>query len=297
MQRQRENPFLPLIPVFSERWRTIASGVRCLLAPNPGKMTGPGTNTYVLGKHQFIVVDPGPAHEGHLQSIVKACPAGTIKAIWLTHAHPDHACGVPRLMELTGAALLAFPVPSPTYPIDGLPAPDLPAVDGGKLRWEGDTWEVLHTPGHASDHLCFHRLEDAAILTGDLIVGEGTVVIAPPDGDMQAYFASLKRLQALMPQHLWPGHGDPIYPADRKIAAYLTHREARENQILAALREHPGTRHEALTATLYSQIDQALLPMAARQVLAHLLKLAAEGKVRQNSTDTWQSLESSATHQ
>lgn len=271
----------------SERWRGIAPGVRRLLAPNPGKMTGPGTNTYVLGTTQFIVVDPGPDSEEHLQRLLYVCPASAIKAIWLTHAHPDHACGVPRLLQLTGARLVAFPIPAPTYPIPGLPPPDVPATDGARLQWEEFTWEILHTPGHASDHLCFRRLDDEAVLTGDLIVGDGTVVIAPPDGNMQDYVASLRRLQALKPQHLWPGHGDPIQPADPKIAAYLAHREAREAQILDALTTCDAASLEALTATLYTHVDPLLLPIAARQVLAHLLKLAAEGKVTQSSSQAW----------
>jgi glyoxylase-like metal-dependent hydrolase (beta-lactamase superfamily II) len=155
------------------------------------------------------------------------------------------------------------------------------------LTVEDSAWEALHTPGHASDHLCFRRLNDDGVLTGDLIVGEGTVVIAPPDGDMRAYVASLQRLQALHPRVLWPGHGSLISDAAGKIENYLEHRRARETQILQALEMVDDITPEALTQRLYTHIDVALLPVATRQVQAHLIKLATENRVRAEGDGRW----------
>lgn len=250
-------------------------------------MTGTGTNTYVLGEERFAVVDPGPLTEPHLQQILHMCASGKIEQIWLTHAHPDHANGIPRLMELTQAKLLSFPVPAPTYPIPNLPAPDIIACDGNLIRWEEHVWEIFHTPGHASDHLCFFRRDDGGLLTGDLIVGAGTVVIAPPDGNMQAYFHSLKRLLALGPKVLWPGHGEPISCAQEKIEEYLSHRLQRERQIMATLHESGPTSLDSLVKQIYAPVSPALHPIAARQLHAHLLKLSAEGVAASDANEQW----------
>ncbi|MEB3196507.1 MAG: MBL fold metallo-hydrolase [Candidatus Sericytochromatia bacterium] len=270
----------------SERLRQVAPGVRCLLAPNPGRMTGPGTNTWLLGDEAVAVLDPGPADDEHLARILAACGPRGPAAIWLSHAHPDHAAAVPLLAARTGAPLHAFPVPCPRFPIAGLTAPEVPLSGGEELMVDGETWQVLHTPGHASDHLCFYRPSDGGLLTGDVVVGQGTVVVAPPDGDMSDYVQSLERLAALQPRWLWPGHGDPIAAAGEKIAEYLAHRRMREQQVLNLLDTTPTTP-AALVATLYRELAAGLHEVACAQVEAHLRKLTREGRALAHASAQW----------
>lgn len=259
----------------------VAPGVRCLLAPNPGMMTGPGTNTYLLGEREVVVVDPGPAMPAHLDAILAAVAArgGRLAAIWLTHAHPDHASAVRALQDRTGAPLLAWPTPNSTYAgrIAGLTTPERALADGDRLTVEGEIYEVLHAPGHASDHVVFWRPSDGVLFTGDVIVGLGTVVIAPPDGDLLAYLATLRRLAALAPHLLLPGHGEPMPEAVAKLEGYIAHRLAREAQIVARLQAGLGTV-AAIVADIYREVDPRLHPVAEMQVHGHLLKLVAEGR-------------------
>lgn len=263
----------------------IAPGVRRLLAPNPGMMTGPGTNTWLLGVGEVVVVDPGPDVPQHLAAIRAAAAGAPIIGVWLTHAHPDHANAVGALIAATGATYAAWPTPAPTYAIPGLPTPDRPLSDGDQLHVDGETWEVVHAPGHASDHVCFLRQGDRLLLTGDVVVGLGTVVIAPPDGDLRAYLASLDRLAGLGASVLLPGHGDPIADPKAKIAEYKAHRLAREAQVFEHLGQGSATI-DALVAAIYSGLDPKVQRVAARQVHGHLLKLAAEGRAME-SDGSW----------
>jgi glyoxylase-like metal-dependent hydrolase (beta-lactamase superfamily II) len=255
----------------------IAPGVRRLLAPNPGMMTGPGTNTWLLGDAEVVVVDPGPDVPRHLDAIRAAAGEAPIVGIWLTHAHPDHATAVGPLVAATGAAYAAWPTPAPTYPIPGLPAPTRPLAGGDRLEVDGQVWEAIHAPGHASDHLCFFRPADGLLLTGDVVVGQGTVVIAPPDGDLRAYLASLDALAGKAPRMILPGHGGPIRDPAAKLAEYKAHRLHREAQVVAQL-EAGLTTIDAIVAAIYHDSHPALHPVAAKQVHGHLLKLAAEGR-------------------
>lgn len=262
--------------------RAIAPGVRVLLAPNPGMMTGPGTNTYLVGEREVVVIDPGPAMPEHLDAILAAVGPGRLVGIWLTHAHPDHASAVHAIQARTGAPLWAWPTPNSTYAgrIPGLEAPAHALADGDRLTVEGETYQVLHAPGHASDHVVFFRPSDGLLFTGDVVVGFGTVVIAPPDGDLKAYLATLARLEGLAPRLIAPGHGEPIPEAVAKIREYIQHRLAREAQILDRLAAGDDTL-DALVASIYQHVDARLHPVARLQVHGHLLKLAAEGRVRE----------------
>jgi glyoxylase-like metal-dependent hydrolase (beta-lactamase superfamily II) len=264
--------------------KAIAPGVRCLLAPNPGMMTGPGTNTFLLGDADVVVIDPGPAMPAHLDAILGAIGEGQLVGIWLTHAHPDHATAVKSLQDRTGAPLLAWPTPNVTYQgrIPGLHAPERALADGDRLTVEGETYEVLHAPGHASDHVVFLRASDGLLFTGDVIVGFGTVVIAPPDGNLKAYMATLERLAALKPRLIAPGHGEPIPDAVARIEGTIRHRLAREAQIVARLAEG-FTSIDALVADIYQDVDPRLHPVAKMQVHGHLSKLADDGRVREEA--------------
>lgn len=264
----------------------VLPGVRRLLAPNPGMMTGPGTNTWLLGDAEVVVVDPGPEIPAHLDAIVAAAGGAPIVGIWLTHAHPDHAKAVGPLAARSGAPVAAWPTPAPTYPLPGLPVPDRALADGDLLTVDGRIWRTIHAPGHASDHLCFFREDDRALLTGDVVVGQGTVVIAPPDGDLGAYLASLDRLASLDAAILLPGHGDAIHTAAAKLAEYKAHRLAREAQVVARLAAGDETI-AAIVASVYPGIASELARVASKQVHGHLLKLAAEGRATE-ADGRWQ---------
>ena len=249
--------------------------VRRIVAPNPGLMTGPGTNTYLVGIDEVAVIDPGPDDAGHIEAIVGASMRERVRWILVTHHHIDHSAGVARLKRETDAEIVAF---GPPRSAEADWAPDRKAKDGEVI--EGTEWglEVLHTPGHASDHLCFFLEEERVLFTGDTVLSGTTAVINPPDGDMAAYLQSLERLRKRRLTRLCPGHGDVLDEPKAILADYVAHRIARENQILEALSAGP-TKITDLVAKIYVDTPEALHDMAGRSVLAHLQKLKAEGRV------------------
>jgi glyoxylase-like metal-dependent hydrolase (beta-lactamase superfamily II) len=247
--------------------------VRRVLAPNPNHMTGPGTNTYLVGVDEVAVIDPGPDDRGHVDAIVGAAGAERIRWILLTHTHPDHWPAATRLALRTGAPVLAFPTREPGLRLDGR-LRDGDAVVGSEFRLE-----ALHTPGHAPNHLCFRLEEERVLFTGDNVLDGMWSVISPErGGDMAEYLHSLERMRRLRTAWLAPGHGDRIDDARVRIDEYLAHRRDRERQVLRALRREPATVTQ-LVARLYPDLDAPLVPVAARQVHAHLLKLRTEGRV------------------
>ena len=250
--------------------------VQLLRAPNPGPMTLTGTNSYLVGSgRELAVIDPGPELGEHLQRLVDVATAqqATISLILVTHGHPDHFPGAARLHELTGAPVAAFKEANFPY--------DLALKDGQRLLVGEVTLIALYTPGHAPDHLCFYLEEEDALFTGDLILGSGSVVVAPPRGDMAAYLRSLYQLDQdwSHAETIYPGHGPAIANPVAKIREYIRHRTEREKQILAALRRGLNTIPQ-LVSEIYVDTERKLWPAAARQVLAHLDKLVAEGKVK-----------------
>lgn len=260
----------------------LPGGVQCVLAPNPSLMTGPGTNTFLITAPgaPCVVIDPGPAIETHLAAIVvAAAPYGGVERILITHGHPDHVEGAPRLRELTGAPVLA-------WSREGSPAADTIIADGEVLRVGERSVRALHTPGHRFDHHSF-LLEDAgAIFAGDLVAGTGTVVIAPPEGDLLDYMASLQRLLALDLRMILPAHGPTIEEPRALLEQYIAHRHDRERQVLAGLAGGPGTVG-ALVEGIYTDVDPRLHPVAALSVTAHLHKLEREGRVARDG-ERWQ---------
>ena len=254
--------------------------VRRIVAPNPGLMTGPGTNTYLVGIDEVAVIDPGPDDAGHIEAIVGASMRERIRWILVTHHHIDHSAGVARLKRETGAEIVAFGPPRSAVTSGAAAdwAPDRKAKDGEVI--EGTEWglEVLHTPGHASDHLCFFLEEERVLFTGDTVLSGTTAVINPPDGDMAAYLQSLERLRKRRLTRLCPGHGDVLEEPKAILAEYVAHRIERENQILEALGTGPSKITD-LVAKIYVDTPEALHDMAARSVLAHLQKLKGEGRV------------------
>jgi glyoxylase-like metal-dependent hydrolase (beta-lactamase superfamily II) len=270
---------VPQKPLVTGVASALSPLVRRILAPNPGKMTGPGTNTYLVGIDEVAVIDPGPDDASHREAII-GCGGDRIRWILCTHTHPDHHPGAAKLKKKTGAEILAFDSR------DGL---TVDSEIGERFQIEATEFRLtaLHTPGHASNHLCFLLEEERLLFSGDHIMNGSTVVIAPPDGNMATYLASLERLRSLRLKHIAPGHGHLIDDPKAKIEEYVTHRLAREAQILDLVRRDGPLRLDALVDEVYREIDPELKEPATRTAHAHLLKLEAEGKVKV-ARERWQ---------
>jgi glyoxylase-like metal-dependent hydrolase (beta-lactamase superfamily II) len=256
--------------------------VRRIVADNPGMMTGPGTNTYLVGIDEIAVIDPGPDDSAHLDAIA-GCGGDRIRWILLTHTHEDHSPGATGLKKRTGAEILGFG----------------PGEGRGKVRLDGTLGDgavieatefhltALHTPGHASNHLCYLLNEERTLFTGDHIMQGSTVVISPPDGDMATYLDSLERLKTIRPRlkAIAPGHGHLIDDPLAVIDATIAHRLAREVQVLDVVRERGPATITDLVEQIYADVVPELHPMARRTVWAHLRKLADEGVVKGDDLD------------
>lgn len=253
----------------------LAPGARRLIAPNPSLMTGPGTNTYLLGTDEVAVLDPGPAIAEHIERIV-AVAAGRVRWVLVTHTHPDHSPGAAPLAARTGAELLGLP-PPPGPHQDTTFVPDRALADGDTLELGDCSVDVVHTPGHASNHLCFRHTALDWLFTGDHLIDGSTVVIDPPDGDMRHYLESMARIRALACRAIAPGHGNLIEDPRRAIDRIVRHRLGREAAVAAAIAEHPGLSSGDLVLHVYRDIDPKLHDWAERSLLAHALKLEAEG--------------------
>lgn len=263
---------------------TIADGVHRLLAPNPGMMTGPGTNTYLIGNEDVAVIDPGPKIDRHIDAIQTLAP-GPIRWILCTHTHPDHSPAATPLAEATGAELMGIPAPGGKVQ-DKTFEPDRILEDGDTLDTREFSIRAVHTPGHASNHLCFRHEAHRWLFTGDHIMNGSTVVIDPPDGDMKDYLDSLERLRLLDLAALAPGHGAVIDNPDEAIDWLIDHRLKREAKVVAALQANPGIELWDLTKTVYDEVDAKLHRLASRSLLAHLLKLEKDGRA-ECSRDLW----------
>ncbi len=250
--------------------------VHVVLAPNPGLMTGPGTNTYVVGSGPTVVIDPAVPDERYIATVAAA--AGDVAAILVTHRHGDHTGGVRALRQALGKD-----VPVRAWGTDPVDEIDLhPLQEGETLRAGAATLRALHTPGHSSDHVCLYLDGAATLFSGDCILGEGTAVIAPPDGDMGDYLESLRRLRELYVERIFPGHFRPLSGGRDVIDGYIEHRRMREQRVLDAL-SAGATTLEEIVARAYEDTPVELHPAAALSALAHLELLARQGRVR--STD------------
>ena len=259
--------------------------VRRIVCENPSSMTGPGTNTYLVGIDEIAVIDPGPDTPAHLDAIA-GCGGDRIRWILLTHTHPDHAPGALGLKQRTGAEILGF-APTGTSAATGDFELDGTLADGDVIEATEYHLSVLHTPGHASNHLCFLLPEERTLFTGDHIMQGSTVVISPPDGDMRAYLDSLERLKLIKPRLriIAPGHGHLIQNPAVVIDEYIAHRIAREEQVIGALRAAGTATISELGATIYTDVPVEMLGWAAKSVWAHFRKLAHEGLFRGEGLD------------
>lgn len=262
--------------------------IRRVVANNPGPFTYLGTGTYIVGKGEVAVIDPGPDDPAHLAAILAAVAGERVTHILITHHHSDHSPLAGPLKAATGATIYGCAVAGHEADDSGevkMEAghdldfkPDVSLCGGGEVSGPGWTMEAIPTPGHTSNHLCYALKEENALFSGDHIMGWSTTVITPPDGDMTDYLASLQRIRGREFTTLWPTHGPPILKVTPFIDAYAEHRQERIDQILTALAAGPG-RIRDLVPRLYADVDQRLWPAAARSMLAGIIHLARQGKV------------------
>ena len=259
--------------------------VRRVIARNPSPFTFHGTGTYIVGRGRVAVIDPGPLDAEHLRALEQALAGETVSHILITHTHRDHSPAAAPLKAATGAPTFAFgphgtPPGAPGVEEGGdhLFQPDERLIDGAVVEGDGWTLEAVHTPGHTSNHLCFGLREEKALFSGDHVMGWSTTVVSPPDGDMTDYMASLRRLLDRDDAVLIPTHGPPVADPRGHVGALLAHRIEREEQILAGLAAG-FDRIAALVAHIYADVPVHLHKAAGRSVHAHLVKLAAEGRV------------------
>jgi glyoxylase-like metal-dependent hydrolase (beta-lactamase superfamily II) len=259
--------------------KALSPLVRRIIAPNPGMMTGPGTNTYLVGIDEVAVIDPGPEDDGHLEAIL-GCGGDRIHWVLCTHTHKDHWPGAAALAKRTGAEVLAFDAR------DGLEI-DRGLTDGEVLEGSEFRITTVHTPGHASNHLCYLLEQDRTLFSGDHVMNGSTVVIRPPDGDMSAYIGQLERLKTMRLRAIAPGHGELITDPIAKLDEYLEHRKLREQIVLNAITEHGPATTADLLPVVYADIDgpEERFEMARHSMWAHLRKLASEGAVRASDVD------------
>jgi glyoxylase-like metal-dependent hydrolase (beta-lactamase superfamily II) len=250
-----------------------------VLAPNPGPMTGSGTNTYVVdnGAGDLAIIDPGPDDPRHLEAILEAAARrGRILAVLVTHRHIDHLPAALPLCRLSGAPLVGHA---------DLPGVQRAVADGemafGSLR-------ALATPGHTRESLCFWDSAEGDLFTGDLVAGAGTVVLDDQPGALADYLGSLERLLALAPLTLYPGHGPVVDDAHAKLTEYLDHRRQRLQQVLDAFSTHNPATVDQLVSAIYTEVPSNLVAMAARNVRANLEMLESDRRVASVGADRWQ---------
>lgn len=266
--------------------------IRRLLAPNPSPFTYTGTQTYLVGRGEVAVIDPGPDLPAHVEAILAAVEGERIAAILCTHTHRDHSPASRPLAAATGAPIVGcapFALedegPRADAAFDFDYRPDRVLADGEAVEADGWTLAAVATPGHTSNHLCLALPQSKALFTGDHVMGWSTTVVSPPDGDMTAYMASLRKLLGRDDSIYYPAHGPAVAKPHTHVRALIGHRNMREKQILAHLEAGEG-RIPTMVETMYRDIDPRLHPAAGRSVLAHLVDLERRGLVREEE-DRW----------
>jgi glyoxylase-like metal-dependent hydrolase (beta-lactamase superfamily II) len=298
-------PFVPPLDVQYGAVEQVSPLIRRVVAENPSKFTYRGTGTYIVGHGRVAVIDPGPELESHRTALTAALADDEVTHILVTHCHADHSPLAAWLRERTGAPTLGFgphgaisfgdgdAPPGPGIAratdhvvteeaVDTAFEPDIRLTHAAVVAGAGWTIEAVHTPGHTSNHLCFALQDERALFSGDHVMGWSTTVIAPPDGDMRAYLASLDLILGRDDAVYWPTHGGPVTEPKPYVEAYLAHRLERERQVLGCVRRGVGDIH-SIVAELYAGVPEDLHEAAGRSVLAHLVKLVDDGLVH---TDT-----------
>jgi len=268
--------------------------VRRVLAPNGSPYTFTGTQTYLVGPPDGLaVIDPGPDMPEHLEALAHAIGGTPVLAICCTHTHRDHSPAAAPLSALTGAPIigcaplvLQSDEPRADVPFDADYAPDQVLADGESVTGPGFTLTAVATPGHTSNHLCFALEESGALFTGDHIMGWSTTVVAPPDGDMADYMASLDKLHGRSDRIYYPAHGPAVTNPRQLVRGMIGHRRQRERQIVRLLSEGGTARVAGLVPQMYKGLPEVLLPAAGQSVLAHLIEMEQRGVVTR-SGDHW----------
>lgn len=251
--------------------------VQRVLCPNASMMTGPGTNTYLVGDRDMALVDPGPALPEHTAAIIQALAGRPLRWIFVTHTHGDHSPGTAGLQAITGATVIGFAPPPEALYQDASFRPDRRFLHGERIVCDGFVMRLIHTPGHVSNHVCFLLEDDGLLFTGDHILQGTTPVILPPDGDMGDYLDSLQQLRSLPLKALAPGHGDIMHEPEQMITTLVRHRMRREQKILAALQDLGPATLDGLVVQVYDDVAEHLIPWAKKTLLAHLIKLQRDG--------------------
>ncbi len=293
----------------------LSDSIRRVVANNPNPFTFTGTGVYVLGRGDVAIIDPGPSLDVHLDAVLAALdPGETVSHILVTHTHTDHTAGVAKLQERTGASTYGFGPHGPVPDVDPLESvsfdeyftederqafekawadvpdelrregpdvdfvPDVVVKDGDRVEAESWAVDVVHTPGHTSNHVCFGLGAERTLFTGDHVMGWATSVISPPDGDLFDYMNSLAKLLERDDERYWPTHGPAIDNPQEYVASFIEHRTARENQIVSVLKSAPSTIKDIVPG-LYAEVDKRLWRAAANSVYAHLVALHRQGRV------------------
>ncbi len=284
-------PALPTDRTYDPVYATpveISPLIRRVLARNPNAFTFHGTGTYIVGRGKVAVIDPGPLIDEHVEALARTLKNETVTHILVTHTHSDHSPAAAPLKALTGAKTYGFGRHGGGKSADGVNVeesgdmsfvPDVVVGDGDIIEGGGVRFEALFTPGHTSNHVCYSLSEEKALFSGDHVMGWSTTVIAPPDGDMVQYFASLGKLTARDERIYYPTHGNPVVQPQAFVRALIGHRQARELQIAECLRRGIATIAD-IVPVIYSEVDRKLHPAAARSVLAHMQHMVATGRAR-----------------
>lgn len=258
--------------------------IRRVIAQNPGPFTFLGTGVYIIGKGEVAVIDPGPPIDAHFDALKAALAGERITHVFTTHTHLDHSPLAHPLAEWTGAKVYGLPDPSGSMPHASLEEdgqegfmPDILVKDGDTFSGPGWTLEAITTPGHMSNHVCYALKEENALFSGDHIMGWSTTVISPPDGNMGDYYRSLAKIRARNFTTLWPTHGPPVKDVNPFIDAYVAHRHAREEAIVARLKAG-DTLIPEMVKVIYKDVDARLHAPAAHSVLAHMIHLVEAGR-------------------
>lgn len=282
-----EIPYVRELTFEYGRADRLSPSIRRVIAENPSPFTFHGTGTYIVGRGNVAVIDPGPLIDAHVDALMRALEGETVTHIVITHTHRDHSPAAAPLKELTGAPTYGFGPHGSGRPDSGGEVeegadraftPDVPVRDGERIAGDGWTFEAVHTPGHTSNHLCYSFLEENVLFPGDHVMGWSTTVVSQPDGDMQAYMHSLERLQKRTEAAYWPTHGPSIREPQAFVGALLAHRHEREEQILACLAGGPSTIPE-MVETMYTDVAPHLHPAAARSVQSHLVHMVETARV------------------
>jgi glyoxylase-like metal-dependent hydrolase (beta-lactamase superfamily II) len=289
----RMNDDIPYNKVFDlapGRAADVAPGVRAIVANNPGPFTFKGTVSYIVGRGKVAILDPGPDDDAHIASLLNAVRGETVTGIFVTHTHRDHSPAVPKVKAATGATVYAEGPHRPARPLHIGEAgrldasadmdfrPDIALADGAVVTGDGWTIEAVTTPGHTANHMAFAFKEADLIFSGDHVMAWSTSIVAPPDGAMSDYMASLEKLARRSEPVYLPGHGGAVRDAPRFVQGYIRHRQGREDSIVRRLGKGAADI-PTLVRAIYIGLDQRLVGAAGLSVLAHLEDLVARGVV------------------